>query len=68
MAELNKTIHLCQWLKCLPLKERFVAKVKRVYQELEEFSCEANYEFFSEQDMIDAKWSERLSLNFRPFP
>lgn len=41
-------------------QDRFVAKVKRVYQRIEEFSCEANYEYYSEQDMIDAKWSEPL--------
>ena len=32
-------------------QDRFVAKVKRVYQRIEEFSCEANYEYYSEQDM-----------------
>ncbi|CAK9035003.1 unnamed protein product [Durusdinium trenchii] len=45
--------------KCGNNPERFIAKVKRIYQNIDEFTCEANYEYMSEQDMIDAKWSER---------
>ena len=40
----------------------FINKMKRVYEHIEEFTIEANYEFVSEQDMIDAKWSEKLDL------
>ncbi|CAL1134720.1 unnamed protein product [Cladocopium goreaui] len=39
--------------------ERFIAKVTRIYQKIEEFAAEDNYEFYSEQDMVDAGWSER---------
>jgi hypothetical protein len=51
-------------------QDAFVAKVKRVYQKIEEFSRESNFEFWSEQDMIDAKWPEtlRLCLDIEIFP
>jgi len=39
-------------------QERFIAKVTRIYQKIEEFAAEDNYEFYSEQDMVDAGWSE----------
>ena len=49
------------------LQDKFIAKVKRIYERIDEFTCESNFEYMSEQDMIDAKWSENLHLCFSMF-
>lgn len=46
----------------------FVRKVRKIYEEIDETTNEANYEFFSEQDMVDANWSEILGLIFKVLP
>lgn len=38
----------------------FIRRVRKIYEEIDETTNEANYEFFSEQDMVDANWSESL--------
>ena len=43
-----------------------MAKIKRIYQRIDEFSIEDNYEFYSEQDMIDAGWAEYLCFSWAP--
>lgn len=43
----------------------FVRRVRKIYEEIDETTNEANYEFYSEQDMVDANWSEILGLIFK---
>ena len=37
-------------------------KVKRVHQEITEQTMQTEHDFFSEQDMIDAGWNEKLGF------
>lgn len=37
-------------------------KVKRVHQEITEQTMQTEHEFYSEQDMIDAGWNEKLGF------
>ncbi len=46
-------------------QDAFIRKVRKIYEEIDETTNEANYEFYSEQDMVDANWSEILGLIFK---
>lgn len=45
-----------------PCQTQFVRRVRKIYQQIDEQNLETQFEFMSEQDMIDAGIPETLVL------